>query len=107
MLYELREYEAAPGRLSALSDRFANIAVRYFEKHGIETVAFWTEPVGMPWRFTYLLRYRDMAHQQEAWEAYASDPDRLAEFAETEKDGPLVMRIENRFLSPTAYSQLA
>ncbi|MGH8952699.1 MAG: NIPSNAP family protein [Acidimicrobiia bacterium] len=106
MLYELREYQVAPGRLSALNERFANIALRYFEKHDIEPIAFWTEMVGSPWRLTYLVRYRDMAHRELAWNGFANDADRLAEFAETEKDGPLVLSIRNRLLAPTDYSPL-
>lgn len=106
MLYELREYDVAPGRLPALNERFANIALRYFEKHGIEPIGFWTDVVGTSGRLTYLVRYRDMAHREEAWSAFAGDQERLAEFAETEQDGPLVLTIRNRFLAPTVYSQL-
>ena len=106
MLYELREYEVTPGRLPALHDRFANIALRYFEKHGIEPVAFWTDVVGISNRLTYVVRYRDMAHREQAWGSFMTDADRLAEFAETEKDGPLVTQIRNRFLTSTEYSPL-
>jgi NIPSNAP len=107
VLYEYREYEVAPGKLPALNDRFANIAVRYFEKHGIEPIGFWTDVVGTSGRLTYLLRYRDMAHRELAWTAFQTDAERLAEFAPTESDGPLVLRIRNRFLAPTSYSELS
>lgn len=107
MLYELREYDVKPGQLKALNDRFANIAFRYFEKHGIEPIAFWTDVVGTSNRLTYIVRYQDMAHRESAWEAYANDPERLAEFAETEPDGPLVTRIQNRLLAPTAFSPMS
>jgi hypothetical protein len=35
-----------------------------------------------------------------------ADPEWLAARAETEKNGPIVARIENRLLSPTSYSRL-
>jgi len=107
MLYELREYDVTPGRLPALHDRFVDIGLRYFEKHGIEAVAFWTDLVGTSNRLTYVVRYEDMAHRERAWGAFTSDPVRLMEFAETEKDGPLVTQARNRFLAPTEYSPLA
>jgi hypothetical protein len=106
LIYELRQYDIAPGRLPAVHERFATIALRYFEKHGIEQVGFWTDVVGTSNRLTYLVRYRDLAHREQAWGAFATDEARLAEFAETEPEGPLVVRIENRLLAPTSYSAL-
>jgi hypothetical protein len=35
-----------------------------------------------------------------------SDPEWLEKRAETEKNGPLVQRVENMLLSPTAYSKV-
>ena len=42
MIYELRIYEAMPGRLAALNDRFANHTTGFFKKHSIHVVGFWT-----------------------------------------------------------------
>ena len=35
MIYEMRIYEAIPGKLPALNERFANITMGYFEKYNI------------------------------------------------------------------------
>lgn len=107
MIYELREYDVAPGKLGAVNERFATIALRYFEKHGIEPVAFFTDVIGTSNRLTYIVRYQDMAHRERAWGGFSSDPERLVEFAPTEPDGPLVLKIRNRLLSPTEYSPLS
>ena len=106
MIYELRVYDAMPGRLRALNERFASITLGYFTKHGIKTVGFWTDDVGTSGRLTYILAFEDLAHRARAWEAFASDPERAKAFAETEKDGPLVARVENRIMRATAYSPL-
>ena len=45
MIYELRVYEAAPGRLPDLNARFANHTLGFFARHGIKVVGFWTEEV--------------------------------------------------------------
>lgn len=106
MIYELRVYDAAPGKLRALNERFANITLGFFAKHGIRPIGFWTDDVGASGRLTYILAFEDLAHRERAWAAFANDPERIAAFAETEKDGPLVLRVENRILRPTAYSPL-
>lgn len=106
MLFELREYDIVPGKLPAVNERFKEVALRYFAKHGIEPLGFWTDIVGTSNRLTYLVRYEDMAHRDRAWTAFMNDQDRLAEFADTETEGPLVVVIRNRFLAPTDYSAL-
>ena len=42
MIYELRTYEAAPGKLPALNARFRDHTRGLFERHGMEVVGFWT-----------------------------------------------------------------
>jgi hypothetical protein len=106
MLYEMRAYEAVPGKMAQLHDRFATITLDYFAKHGIAPVGFWTDLVGSQGWLTYILRWDDFAHRERAWNAFATDPERLAAFESTEVDGPLVVRIENRLLGPTYYSPL-
>lgn len=106
MIYELRIYDAMPGKLPALNDRFANITMGYFKKHGIKQVGYWTDVVGTSGRLTYMLAFDDMAHRERAWATFAADQERLAAFAETEKTGLLVARVENKIMRPTAYSPL-
>src|SRR3972149_3498180 len=104
MIYELRVYDAAPGKLRALNERFASITMGYFAKHGIKTIGFWTDDVGTSGRLTYTLASDALGHRERAWAAFATDPERAAAFAETEKDGPLVARVENRIMRPTSSS---
>ena len=106
MIYELRIYDCMPGKLAALNDRFENITGGFFDKHGIKQVGYWTDIFGTSNRLTYMLAFDDMAHREKAWAAFGSDPDRLKAFAETEKDGLLVARVENRLMAPTKYSPL-
>ncbi|MBI2856053.1 MAG: NIPSNAP family protein [Chloroflexi bacterium] len=106
MIYEIRTYEAMPGKLQALNQRFANITMKYFEKYGLKAVGFWTEDVGTSNTLVYLLAFEDMAQRDRAWRAFRADDQRARAFAETERDGPLVARITNRILRPTDYSPL-
>jgi len=106
MIYELRIYEAIPGKLPALNERFAKITMGYFKKYGLKVVGFWTDEVGMSNRLTYMLAFDDMAQRDRAWAGFRADPERLKAFAETEKDGPLVARVTNTIMRPTAYSPM-
>jgi hypothetical protein len=106
MIYEIRIYDAAPGKLPALNERFANITMGYFEKHGIKSIGYWTDVIGISGRLTYIVAFDSLAHRETAWGAFQRDEERIKAFAETEKNGPLVSRVENRIMTPTAYSPL-
>jgi len=106
MIYELRIYDAVPGKLPALNNRFANVTLGYFEKYGIKVVAFWTDEVGVSNRLTYLLAFDDMAQRDKAWAGFRADQERLQAFADSERDGLLVAQIHNTIMRPTSYSPL-
>jgi hypothetical protein len=106
MIYELRVYDAVAGKLPALNERFQNVTMGYFAKHGLKVIGFWTDEVGTNNRLTYMLAFEDMAARDQAWAAFRADQERLRIFEETERDGPLVARITNTIMRPTAYSPL-
>ena len=104
MLYELRIYEAMPGRMPALNDRFANHTCALFAKHGIDMLAFWTEEIGTSNRLTYINVFPDVAARESRVAAFGADPEWRRVKAETEVDGPLVDVIHNTFMGLTSYS---
>lgn len=107
MIYELRIYKCVPGRLPALTNRFATITLKLWEKHGIKQAGFWTTLVGESnQELYYLLAWESLADREKKWNGFATDPEWLAKRAETEKDGPIVADIRNQFLSPTAFSSV-
>lgn len=107
MIYELRIYYCAPGRLSALNERFENITLKFWEKYGIRPVGFWTTLVGSSNQtLTYMLRWESLAEREAKWNAFAADPEWLAKRAETEAQAVIVERIENQILAPTGYSPM-
>lgn len=107
MMYELRTYHAMPGRLPDLNRRFADITLGYFKKYGIQVVGFWTNELGgSSDQLIYMLAYDSLADREKKWGAFIADPERLAKFAETEKNGPLLSRLTAQMLKPTAYSPM-
>lgn len=107
MLYELRVYHVVPGKLPALHARFADHALRLFEKHAIRSVGCWTAYIGPSSQtLTYMLAWEDLGERQRRWDAFSADPEWLAVKADTERDGPLIERAEVSILKPTDYSPL-
>jgi len=107
MIYELRTYHCAPGRLPALNRRFETITLGFWEKYGIRPVGFWTTLVGPSNQaLTYMLQWESLAERETKWGAFSSDPEWLAKRAETEAQAIIVERIENQILTPTSYSAM-
>ena len=105
MIHELRVYHCVPGRLPALLDRFATITLPLWEKHGIRQAGFWTVLIGESNQVLYyLLEWDSLAEREQRWTAFLNDPDWLAARAETERDGPIVAKVTNEILQPTAFS---
>lgn len=106
MIYELRTYEILPGQAPALHERFATSVLRFFERHGIQSVGYWTPLIGdYSNLLIYTVAFESLAHQEKAWEAYHQDPEcqRSAQEA-NKKYGPQVKRVTNLLLKPTPYS---
>ncbi len=107
MLYELRTYTAMAGRLPDLQKRFGEITMGFFKKHGIKVVAFWTNEIGgYSDQLLYMLAWESLADREKKHAAFMGDPDRIAAFKETEKNGPLVRRLTQQILRPTSFSPL-
>ena len=104
MIYEMRTYEAMPGRLRSLVARFADTTHGLFLRHGFRPVGYWTEAVGDNTKFHYLLAWEDDAERLAKWAAFRDDPERIAAFAESEREGLLVARITNALWQATSFS---
>lgn len=108
MIYEMRVYYCVPGRMPALHARFANATLKLWKKHGIRQVGFFTEIVGENCnnKLTYLLQWKSLAEREQRWNAFMADLVWMAARADSEKEGPILARVENSILAPTAYSKL-
>ncbi len=101
---ELRIYEAVPGKLPALHDRFANHTTDFFKKYGMDVIGYWTEDVGTSNQLVYMLGYPSLGDREKSWAAFSADPDWQKAVAESHRDGVLVRQSHNTILRPTAYS---
>ena len=106
MIYEYRTYYVMPGRMPDLQRRFADVTMKLFKKHGINVVGFWETVFGESNEMVYILAWADLGERDRIWKAFMADPEWHEKRAETEKNGALVQRVENMFLSPTSYSSV-
>jgi len=107
VIHELRVYHCVPGRLPDLNRRFETITLKIWDQHGVRPVGFWTTLIGDNHQaLHYLLEWQSLAERERIWNAFQADPAWISARAETEKNGPIVARIENQILVPTSYSKL-
>jgi hypothetical protein len=103
-VFEMRTYHAAPGKLDALHSRFRDHTLRLFAKHGINSLGYWV-PVENPDNLLiFVLAYPSREARETTWKAFVEDPEWKTAKAESEKEGALVSKADQHFLTATDYS---
>lgn len=105
MLYELRTYYTPEGKLDDLNARFRNHTMALFEKHGMKNIMYWT-PVDKPNTLIYVIAHRDKAAADASWAAFRADPVWKKVAEETQKNGPIVEKVESIYMTATDYSPM-
>jgi hypothetical protein len=106
MLYELRIYEAVPGRLPDLLKRFETITLKIWERLGIRQAGFWTADIGTSNELIYMLAWESLAEREQKFAVFQSDPEWIEKRAQTEANGPIVARVRASILRPTSFSSV-
>lgn len=105
-VYELRTYTTNAGKLDNLHARFRDHTMKFFEKHGMENVAYWV-PVeeGKDNTLVYIISHASDEAAKKSWSDFRADENWHAVAAESEKDGKiLAKRPEAVYLDPTDFS---
>ena len=103
MLYELRKYDVMPGMGPALLNRFGTFTVPKWGEFGIRVAGFWTPQMGGQHNLIYILAWESFEERLDRFGRWQASPERAAKWEETEKDGPLVRRVNNLLMEPTAF----
>ena len=86
--------------------RFRDNTLPIWEKHGIRPIV-WTTLIGVSSNaLTYILQWESLADRELKWTAFQNDPIWHQARDDSERDGPIVMSINNQILTPTAFSSL-
>jgi L-rhamnose mutarotase len=103
-LFEMRTYYAAPGKLDALHARFRDHTMKLFEKHGITNIGYWVPIDNRDNKLIYVIAFPSLEARNKAFRSFGADPEWQKVYKESEKNGKLVNKIENVFLTATDYS---
>jgi len=107
-VFEVRIYTAHPGKFEAMKARFRDHIIPMFTRHGMTVVGFWTAADAPKSENTlaYVLAYPSREAAKKSWDAFRADPERLKVWAETEKDGPINLKVESMYLNPIDFSPI-
>ena len=103
-LFEMRTYYAAPGKLHDLNARFRNHTTKLFEKHGMTNLGYWMPIENADNQLIYVLAYPSREAREASWKAFGADPDWKKAQSESEANGKLVAKVEQRFMIATDFS---
>lgn len=106
VVYELRIYHAAPGKLSDLLSRFREHTVKIFDRHGMKSVAYWI-PLDEPERsniLIYILQHPSREAAASNWKSFQDDPDWKVVKEKSEANGKLVEKVDSTYLARTDFS---
>ncbi len=107
-LFEMRTYVANDGKFEDLHKRFREHTNKLFVKHGMDLVGYWVPADGPDSENTlvYILAYPDMESREKSWKAFMADPEWQAVYKKSHENGPLVKKVETKYLKPTDYSPI-
>lgn len=106
VVYELRIYHAAPGKLGELLARFRDHTIKLFDRHGIKSVAYWT-PIEEPQKsntLVYILQHPSREEAAANWKSFQDDPEWKSVKERSELNGKLTEQIDSTFIVLTDFS---
>ncbi|MFD2033333.1 NIPSNAP family protein [Belliella marina] len=107
-IFELRTYHLHPGKVEAINARFRDYTREIFSRYRMTNVMYWytVEKDGKQPKLVYLL-----AHKNERWAKYAfskfgEDADWNKVRAISEMDGPIVEKLDSKYLMTLPFSPM-
>jgi heme-degrading monooxygenase HmoA len=97
MIYELRHYFPVPGKEAAILNRFKNHTFEIFRKKGFKVINFWIDAKGSG-EIWYVLVWESASSMESTWSNLRSDQEWIDVKEASEKDGPIVQKIESTLL---------
>lgn len=106
-IFELRTYEAMPGKLRNVVDRFGGFTADCFARYGFRQVGYWTPVIGgHSHMLIYMLAWESHEERAAKFAAFRDDAERQRVFEESEKGGQIVQRVNTAFMRPAAFSPI-
>lgn len=94
MIYELRHYIPVPGKEAAILNRFKNHTFEIFRKNGFKVMNFWIDAKGSG-EIWYVLEWGSVSSMESSWNSFRRDQEWIDAKTASEKNGPIVQKIES------------
>jgi hypothetical protein len=108
-VFELRIYTANEGKMEALKARFRDYTTAIFKKHHMEVIAYWTPQSDDPKSkdtFIYILAHPSREAATKNWKEFREDPEWVKVQGDSEKNGPLVKKVDSTFMDALPFSPM-
>jgi len=107
-VFEMRTYTASAGKLDAVQKRFKDYTIRIFEKHGMQSIGYWTpaDPPGAGTTLVYIIAHASREQAVKNWAEFNADPEWVKVRAESNAQGNIVAKAESVFLNPVDFSPI-
>lgn len=105
-IFELRTYEAVPGKIDALVQRIGDHAAALFEKHGMTNIGFWVQTDNEGNKtdtLTYIVAHASREAAKKSWEDFWADPEWQAARSSGEQ---VTAGATSVFIEPTEFSKI-
>jgi hypothetical protein len=106
-VFELRVYNAVPGKLPALESRFRDTTSKLLAKHDLKVVGYWVPEDAPGWDNTFvtITAYPSREEAKKNWDAMMADPEFQA-VIKSEQANKLVEKVESTYMRPTDFSPM-
>lgn len=107
-VFDLRTYYCHPEQLGKLISRFQNHTLALFSKHGMTNIAYWTtiEPDNSQSKLVYLVAHESPEKGAASWDNFRKDPEWIKVKEASEKETPIVEKVENIQMKPLSFSKI-
>jgi len=108
-LFELRTYQATPGKLDNLLARFRDHTTALFKRHGMGQFGYWVptqKKDGAGEKLIYILIHKNQEACEASFKAFRADPNWIKVKAESETAGSLTVKdgVQSLLMAPTDFS---
>ncbi len=108
-VFELRVYKTNEGKLGNLDARFRDNTIRIFDRHGLQSVAYWhpTDEPDSQDTLIYILRHASREAAGASWRAFGGDEEWKKVAKESQLDGQILReRPKATYMKATDYSAM-
>jgi hypothetical protein len=104
--FELRTYDATPGKLDDLLARFRDHTTALFTKHGMTQIGYWVNVKPDSNQLIYILAHKSKEAAAESFKNFRADPAWIEAKKNSEVNGSLTTKVDSVFMAPVDFSPM-